>query len=208
MKNIRKPLSQCTAGDLMSTDLVLLRETQTVREAAHALLRNQISGAPVVDAEGRCVGVLSAADFVRLVEKQEEARASPAMQPMTCGFQEKHATAEGREETLCTLPPGTCAVQLQGTGPGGERIVVCSEPHTVLTDWQIVQVEKLPTELVSQYRTREAVTVSPEVDIRTLARLMLDAHIHRVVVVDADRKPIGVVTTTDLLAALAFAESG
>lgn len=208
MKNIRKPLSQCTAGDLMSTDLVLLRESQTVREAAQTLLRNQISGAPVVDAEGRCIGVLSAADFVRVVEKHEEVKASAATQAMTCGFQERHTSVQGHEETRCTLPPGTCAVQLQGLGPGGERTIICSEPHTVLTDWQIVHVEKLPVEQVGQVMTRDAVTVSPDVDIRTLARLMIDAHIHRVVVVDADRKPIGVVTTTDLLAALAFAEAG
>jgi predicted transcriptional regulator len=31
---------------------------------------------------------------------------------------------------------------------------------------------------------------------------MIDAHIHRVVVVDADERPIGVVASTDVLAAV------
>jgi CBS domain-containing protein len=36
-----------------------------------------------------------------------------------------------------------------------------------------------------------------------LARAMLDAHIHRVIVVDELQRPIGIVSTTDILAAVA-----
>ena len=36
--------------------------------------------------------------------------------------------------------------------------------------------------------------------------MMIDAHIHRVIVVDEDRIPVGVVSSTDILAALAYAE--
>jgi CBS domain-containing protein len=35
---------------------------------------------------------------------------------------------------------------------------------------------------------------------------MIDAHIHRVIVVDEEGKPQGIVSGTDLLAALAYAE--
>jgi predicted transcriptional regulator len=35
---------------------------------------------------------------------------------------------------------------------------------------------------------------------------MLDAHIHRLIVVDSADHPIGVVSTTDILAAIAYAE--
>jgi CBS domain-containing protein len=36
---------------------------------------------------------------------------------------------------------------------------------------------------------------------------MIDAHIHRIVVVDEGQRPIGVVTGTDILAAVAYAEN-
>jgi len=37
---------------------------------------------------------------------------------------------------------------------------------------------------------------------------MLDAHIHRVIIVDGDNHPEGVVSTTDILAAVAASQSG
>ena len=82
-------------------------------------------------------------------------------------------------------------------------MLVCSQPHCVLVDWQIVEVEKLPSDEVRQFMTPDPVTVRPETSIRTLARMMIDAHIHRVIVVDNERRPIGIVSSTDLLAALA-----
>ena len=52
--------------------------------------------------------------------------------------------------------------------------------------------------------TPDPVTVKPETSILALARMMVDAHIHRVIVVDKERRPIGIVSSTDLLAALAW----
>jgi len=41
------------------------------------------------------------------------------------------------------------------------------------------------------------------VPIGDLANMMIDAHIHRVIVVDSNERPIGIVSTTDILAAVA-----
>jgi CBS-domain-containing membrane protein len=73
----------------------------------------------------------------------------------------------------------------------------------VLADWQMVELEKLPADEVRCHMTSDPVTASLATPIRTLARKMIDVHVHRVIVVDGDRKPIGVVSSTDLLAALA-----
>jgi len=51
--------------------------------------------------------------------------------------------------------------------------------------------------------TANVVTVGPQTPLPELVRTMIDAHIHRVIVVDGQRKPIGVVTSTDILGALA-----
>jgi CBS domain-containing protein len=73
------------------------------------------------------------------------------------------------------------------------------------TDWQVVQVEKLPTNAVRDYMTTDVVTVARDVPVATIGRQMLDAHIHRVVVVDEGQRPIGVVSSTDILTAVAEA---
>jgi len=77
----------------------------------------------------------------------------------------------------------------------------------VLVDWQVVDVEKLPTDEVRRFMTPDPVIVHPATSIRVLARMMIDAHIHRVIVVDEGRKPIGVISSTDLLAALAHTDT-
>ena len=62
---LRKPLLELTAADLMSRMLVLVPSEMSLPGAARLLSQAHVSGAPVVDAAGRCVGVLSATDFVR-----------------------------------------------------------------------------------------------------------------------------------------------
>jgi len=86
-------------------------------------------------------------------------------------------------------------------------LIVCSQPNCVLVDWQVVDVEKLPTDEVRRFMTPDPVTVHPAASIRVLARMMIDAHIHRVIVVDEERRPIGVVSSTDLLASLAYTDA-
>jgi CBS domain-containing protein len=205
MRATSKPLAALTAGDLMNPDVVRLPEEMALRDAARLLLRNQIGGAPVVNAQGKCVGVFSAMDFLRLSEMRVDATrpTSPPL-PITCSFQTKHRTSDGKEVTLCTLPPGVCPIQVKQEEPGGEKLIVCSQPHCVLVDWQVVDVEKLPTDEVRRFMTPDPVTAQPATSIRVLARMMIDAHIHRVIVVDEERRPIGVVSSTDLLASLAY----
>jgi CBS domain-containing protein len=53
--------------------------------------------------------------------------------------------------------------------------------------------------------TADPVLVAPETRIGELAKMMVDAHIHRVIVAGADRRPAGIVSSTEVLAALARA---
>jgi CBS domain-containing protein len=129
-----KPFLSLTAGDLMSHAVVAVPQGMSLRAAALVLTREQITGVPVVDANGRCVGMLSATDFLNLWVKDR---------------------------------------------PDGDAPV-------------------------SRYMTADPVLVGPDTPITRLARQMIDAHIHRVVVVDADERPIGVVASTDVLAAVTY----
>ncbi len=206
MRATTKPLRDLTAGDLMVTDVVRLTDQMSLRQAAGLLFQKQVGGAPVVDSRGKCVGVLSATDFLRLaVRRADVSKPLFPRLPITCPFQVKHTTPDGNETVLCALPPGVCPIQVKQQGPEGE-VVVCSQPHCVLTDWQVVDLEKLPTDEVRHYMTADPVTVPANTSIRVLARQMVDAHIHRVIVVDEEQRPIGIVSGTDVLAALAYAD--
>jgi len=135
--------------------VIVIPERMSLRGAASLLRRASVSGAPVVNAEGRCTGVLSATDFLRRVEGV----VPTAVLPCPCG-------------------------------------------QNLHSDWEIIDVETVPGDEVRAIMTRDAVTASPDAGIGELARMMLDAHIHRVIVTEAGDRPIGIVSSTDILAAI------
>lgn len=197
----RKPLFELTAGDLMCRNLVTVRDGMPLRDAAQLLIRSSVHGVPVVDATGRCVGVLSMTDLARWAVKP----ADPLAPPPACSYQERLHGLGGGRKVLCRLPFGTCSLQGCQTGPGGRTDTVCREPDGVPTDWQVVDLDALPADDVRHHMTADPVTVNEGADIRTIARLMMDALIHRVVVTDDQNRPVGVVSGTDLIAALVYA---
>src|SRR5262249_57062213 len=69
MTAVTKPLFSLTAADLMTAPLVTVSEEMSLRGAAHRLAQAAVTGAPVVNGNGRCVGVLSATDFVHWVDR-------------------------------------------------------------------------------------------------------------------------------------------
>jgi CBS domain-containing protein len=155
-----KSLLALCAADIMSGHVVMIPREMSLQGAARMLTRAGVTGAPVVDVNGRCIGVLSTTDFMRWVEKDRKIGASK------------------------------CA---------GEPM--CSA-------WQIPEAAIEPTCRVEDFMTRDPVLVAPRTRIADLARMMMDAHIHRVIVVDGiAERPIGIVSSMDILAALARAES-
>jgi len=156
MVTLEKPFLSLTAADLMSRTVIMVPQDMSLRAAAHLLSQHRVSGAPVVDARGRCTGVLSSTDFMHFLENEELAR-----------------------------------------HPHGQ-----SWP-AVYSAWQVVDSNALPVDKVSTYMTADPVMTTSATSIGTLAQQMLNAHIHRIVVVDEEQRPIGIVSSTDILAALA-----
>ena len=156
LTNVR-PFAELCAGDLMSHHVVMIPKEMSIQGAARLLSRAQVSGAPVVDEQGRCVGVISSTDFVHWVEGETKPHPS-----------------DSASKCMCSA-------------------------------WQILEEEKLPECSVQTLMTKDPVTVTPNARIGVLAKTMLNAHIHRVVVVDERAQPIGIVSTTDILAAVARA---
>jgi CBS domain-containing membrane protein len=153
MTGTLKPFTELTAADMMSRDVVVIPQDMDLRTAAQLLSRGRITGAPVIDHGGRCVGVISATDFIHWAEDLRET---------------------GRQAPQC----------------------VCA-------DWQVVEAANLPEAPVAKYMTADPVMATTSSAVADLARMMVDAHIHRVIIVDDERRPVGVVSSTDILAAIA-----
>jgi CBS domain-containing protein len=69
------------AKDVMNKQVLTVQVDQTVREVAAFLVENQISGAPVVDRDGRLVGLVSVTDVAQNDAERPDVvndRSSPA----------------------------------------------------------------------------------------------------------------------------------
>jgi CBS domain-containing protein len=146
-------LLDLTAADLMTTPVRTIPQEMSLREAAHLFTRERISGAPVLDANGRCIGVLSSSDFVTWV------------------------------------------------GKDGDKKAV----HFIAPWGEMIDIDDSPENEIRHYMTAQPVTVTPTARIGELAQKMVDAHIHRVLVVVDRNGPQGIVSSTDILAAVARA---
>lgn len=84
-----------TAGDLMARRVVELSPDLSLDDAAEAFITQSLSSAPVVDGQGICIGMLSAADFLKpnfrevvaatSLERTVRALMTPAVQSVSPG---------------------------------------------------------------------------------------------------------------------------
>ncbi len=150
------PISELRVEDVMQRHVVTLSLHATMEEAAKVLCQHEISGAPVVDEMGRCVGVLTAGDFTLRNEEEEDGGLVPHRD---CEFQ------------LATN---------QIRGP--------------------MKIQYTPEDRVERHMTAAIQTVTAEQSLVEAARYMSSGHVSRLVVVDADGRPVGIVGALDLLA--------
>jgi CBS-domain-containing membrane protein len=161
-----KPFLALTAKDLMNGEVIRIPRDIGMQAAARWLGQMHVSGAPVVDEQGRCVGVLSSGDFV------------------TCCAANRTRCSQHRAEA--------------NRGP-------CTFPDCVSSEWQMVNVTESIEGMVRDYMTPDPVMARPETPIARLAQMIVDAQIHRLIIVDEQHRPIGIVSTTDIVAAVARA---
>jgi CBS domain-containing protein len=150
--------TRLTAGDIMMPEPVCVERSTRVRELARVFEEHAISGAPVLDSEGRVVGVVSKTDLIRRCAQPAEAGEAPAY-----------------------------LFEVLREGARGERSSdVMPEPLVCVED----------------FMTTEPLVVSPDEPALNVGRLMVETRVHRVIVVDTEHFPVGIITTLDMIAAM------
>lgn len=150
---------QAVARNIMTAEPVCAEPCTSLRSLYNLFESHDVSGCPLVDSQGKAVGVVSKADLIRRCSRGA-AQTPPASRfGMVCDQGE--GTLEGTSEIDGSIP----------------------EPLTCVQD----------------FMTRSAVTVRPSTPVREVAALMADRHIHRVVVVDEEQFPLGMISALDVL---------
>lgn len=143
-------------SDVMQTNVIQLKAYSTMAEAADTLFKYEISGAPVVDEADRCIGILSALDFVRRERDQAKGGAFERAQSDT------------------------------GARP-------------------MLNVGGFENERVERHMTPMVHSVASKATLMETARLMCAVHVHRIPVLDGSDRPVGMVSSLDLVAAMVHA---
>lgn len=150
---------QFYARDIMSDHPITVRPELTAEELVDLLTTNNIGGAPVVNADGILIGVVSLSDVLT-----------------NGGILDLWATGYFHTPT----------------------------PLEEAVDQAGYQIEALTTGFVSDCMSPHVHTANPDTSVESLARTMFDQRIHRMIIVSPQEdRPIGVVSTFDLLKLMA-----
>jgi CBS domain-containing protein len=139
MRATSKPFLTLTAADLMTAQVMTLPANMSLSEAARLLSQSNISGAPVVDADGRCLGVLSSSDFVTWAGEGGESGEQPKSISFIAPWGEIINIDESPNDEICRFMTAPPIVVTPGT-PIGElaQRMVDAHIHRILvaTDQQ------------------------------------------------------------------------
>lgn len=168
--------------DIMVTEVFTVTPDTPVRRLTRLLADEEISGAPVVDEQGRPVGVVSATDVVRLAADDTDVRVR---------------TTRARMESTAPDPEG----EEPEADPYGFFLPEDSAFAAERLLGQIPESE-FDAATVADIMTPVSFTVEPDADVSELADFLVRGRIHRAVVVEAERL-VGIITSGDVLRAVA-----
>lgn len=122
---------------------------------------------------------------------------------------ERHRIAQARE--LMSVPPITVPIRttvgqalelMRGRGVSHLPVLEDDKMVGLVSDRDLLSVGD-PGVWLDRVMTTEVMTAAPEAPISTVARWLVRAAVHCVPVVDQDRQVVGMLTSLDILGALA-----
>jgi CBS domain-containing protein len=145
-------------ADWMNRDLLTVTPSTPIADAVKLLVDRHIGGLPVIDDEGKLVGVISESDLMWREQGVEQ-------------------------------PPYMLFL-------GG--VIYFQNPLTYERD-----LHKALGQTVGEVMTPHAISIAANTSLPAAAKIMHDKKIHRLPVVDEQNHPIGIITESDIMRAIA-----
>ncbi len=189
-----------TVQQIMTVDPVTVGPELTLRDALETMTAEHVGGLPVVSGE-RVMGVISASD---LLDFQGDTEVGP---PARSGAVTEEGVLEGR--------PGE--VDATASGPHEDDPAAAyfaelwGQTDAAATSWldepRVPSRELLEEHTVAEIMTRSVLSVEAGTPAREAARRVLEAGVHRLLVME-DERLVGILTTTDFVKAVSQHDLG
>jgi CBS domain-containing protein len=147
----------------MQRDMVTIGPSDTLRDALDLMTENHVTGLPVMDGKGHCIGLVSATDILN--------------------YEQEHSDGIGDATTGQHFNPDT------------QQWETVSLTAFGLEDFGDVRVQDV--------MARNLISVELDTSLQQVAIKMLDAKVHRVLVLDNQQRLYGIVTSLDFVRAVA-----
>ncbi len=123
-----------TVGEIMTRDPVCIDRTDTLREIARVFDDNDISGAPVVDVQGKVIGVISKTDVLhRAVVGPATEGPSSFFDRLADGLSDAGADSLGTAEDMMSSEPVT-ATEDEAIGRVAQRMASFRVHRVIVVD--------------------------------------------------------------------------
>lgn len=215
----KRGLDAIPVEKVMTPNPVTIKADRGLREAARLMLQHNISGLPVVDEEGRLVGVITKTDVVRAYAERlrgkYRARDYMYTDPPTASpshsvayvveLLESHPSRRvlvvDGEELVGIIAPSDIAF-LSDLGGGRKEKVKHVRRFAVLPKGRLGPVYTYTMTVAQDVMTPDPVTAGPDADLAEVAQLMIRGGFSSVPIV-VDGKPVGIVVKHNILEAVA-----
>ncbi len=176
-----------TVKEIMTTDVVALDVELSLREGLEVLRAENVSGAPVVSGNS-VAGVVSATDILEFAATTPGVPTGRPGQTEWGEYDQAEVWEEGSDSPSSYFADYWADAGAQITA----RFEESGSP-----EWDI-----LADRSVSDVMTRRVVAVTPDADVRDAAAVMIEAGVHRVLVMNG-RELLGILSATDVVRAVA-----
>ena len=196
-------MTEETVGEVMTLKPITLLPETLMPKAARIMLENKITALPVVE-NNKLVGIVTNSDLLRFILAEYP------------GLKKDIRVKNYMTDEVVTIDPETSLLEchrLMGIKrirslpvlDGGKLVglvtrtdLMSSDPSRLSSHKNQEISMKILTQPVKKLMSTEVLTISPEANLTAAAQLMLDHKIHVLVVVDDEKKLVGVITESDL----------
>ena len=186
-------------SDIMATQLQTVPASMGHLEAYRLMMERRIRHLPVTDADGKIIGIITESDYVHSLGADYYVRMKDVASVMAPATLMEPGDSLRQALSQLSRSDVTCVVVVENSGGDQKRLGILTERDVVRLLRKDVDADK---SRLSEVMTSPVVTVSRDATLFDASEILAERRIRRVVVVDGDGHPVGILSQHEIVKGL------